>query len=62
MSEKREGYVLDGIPTAMTLTSPHTVMATFRCPCGAVWSPGPKVGDVVDSARFHFTHCPQAKP
>ena len=45
-------YVLDGIKTAMELD-----VTGVRCPCGFLtftWAD-------LNAARFHYTHCPQAK-
>ena len=61
MSEKREGYVLDGIPTAMEV-SRDTFQIRASCACGAQWHMNGSLHEQQASLRFHFTHCPKAKP
>ena len=61
-------YVLDGIETAMEIVEtmgcdPREVVST--CPCGwstmrIVKNPSEAL-EVYASARFHYTHCPQAR-
>ena len=64
-------YVLDGIPTAMTVLDDavqckpilnratgvvtYSESAVIECPCG--W----RAGAELNALRFHYTHCPQAK-
>lgn len=66
MSEPHEGYVLDGIETAMQATprsdAGYILAPKIECPCGWV-APDVDVDLYCDPAalRFHYTHCPKAK-
>ena len=62
-------YLLDGIRTEMTfhLTPAYDYVHHATCPCGWVsdkWVSSKRTAceDLKAIMRWHFTHCPQAKP
>lgn len=59
-------YVLDGIKTEMALHV-HGEVTYATCPCGwesKLWHTWQNEAgtQLLSSMRFHFTHCPAAKP
>ena len=51
------GFMLDGIKTAMVVTPhrTHDYQPFVQCACGFESAE-------LSSLRFHFTHCPKARP